>query len=286
MNYRQLAALLFSLFLFLFFAGLVILFKSKERRKQAMRNIAYGYASIDAGSQNAASTLSSGILKGYAQNLQSMLNEIYEGNATPQSLMKKQIMILLFGLSFTLISHLVFKVLIVTLIIFFTTLILAFMPYSSLKSSVNGKRAAFDDALNAFETNMLLGLESNATPIKSMEMAVRTLPEGLVRIEFQQLLRDIQLDSDNIAKPYMKLAQRVPTKDCERFCNIIISGVKNGNSMRDILSQESEHMSQQQLNKIQEQGQKNSIKATAISSGLIFLPLIIIFIAPLMANSM
>ena len=55
--------------------------------------------------------------------------------------------------------------------------------------------------------------------------------------------------------------------------------------MSQILENESEYMTQQTINRIKEKGERNSVKATAISSGLVFLPMIIIFLAPLIANT-
>ena len=287
MSYRQIAAMMMAAFIFLFFVYLCIYLRRQEKKRHFdMRSIANGYVAMDAAAAQSASTLSSGIFKGYAEKIQSCLDQIYETDTRPDSIIKHQIMIFVFGMCFAVIAQLLFRFAAITFGIVLTVFILTWMPYNELISQVQKKKNDFDKALPAYETNLLLGLQAGATTIKSMEMAVKTLPPGLVQIEFQQLMRDIQMTSNNIAKPYMQLAKRVDTTDCDRFGNIVISGVKNGNSMTEILTQESEYMAQQQLNRIQEAGQKAGIKATAISSGLIFRPLIIIFIAPLMSSSM
>lgn len=286
MNIRSFGILVFCMSVLLFFVMIAVALKTKRRQKKTMEDLIFGYNRVSQAAQDDADYLSSGPLSGYAHKLDEMLAEIYEEKTTSQSIIKTQIMSFFSGLAIGVIAYLVTHSFLMVLIVMGLTGIITYLPYGEVMSEVQKKREQFDRALPAFETNLLLGLQAGANPVKSMEMALQSLNDEYVQIEFKQLLRDIQLNTDNLAKPYMELSRRVKTKDCERFCAIIITGVKNGNTMSEILSQEAEIMNLQLLNRIQEMGQKNSIKATAISSGMIFLPLIIIFVAPLMSNSM
>ncbi len=200
--------------------------------------------------------------------------------------MKFELMMLIGGLGITFLIHLVFNFILITLVSLGLTIYAVLMKEMELKSKIRAKESGFDDALPQFETNMLLGMQAGAGVQKSMEMAIKNLPEGLVQVEFKKLLLETKTYTDDIALPYLNLSKRVPTKDCERFCNIIIAGLRNGNSMSEILTNESEYMTQQVLNKIKEKGERNAVTATAISSGLVFLPLIVIFLAPMLASSM
>lgn len=217
-------------------------------------------------------------------NLQHKLNLIYSNN-TPETIIKYQFIYLIAGLGITLLLHLILNVLIITLVSLGVTVYAVIMQEMDINSKIKAKEKGFDEALPQFETNMLLGMQAGAGIQKSMEMAIKSLPEGLIQIEFKKLLLESRTYTDDVALPYMNLSKRVPTKDCQRFCNIVISGIKNGNSMNEILTSESEYMTQQVLNRIKEQGERNSVKATAISTGLVFMPLLVIFLAPMMMSS-
>lgn len=288
MTYREIAILVFCASFFLFFVVLAIQQQKKQKKRADVYKLVNGQMMLDA--EN-SSSIDSGIeatgwYQKRVQTIQSQLNQLYDDEQTPESIIKLQLHILVYGLALTVLVHLVLQVFIITIICLFLTLYCFILPDLQLKSQIKKKYADFDAILPQYESNLLLGLEAGASLHKAMEMAVRTLPPGLVQIEFRQLLLENSMYADNVALPYMRLSQRIPTKDCERFCNIVISGLKNGNSMSDILKQEGEYMSAQQLNRIKEQGEKNTVKSTAIVSGMVFMPLIIIFIAPLMANSM
>lgn len=217
--------------------------------------------------------------------IQKLLDDTYDIEQTPESIIKFEIIALFGGLGITLLVHIIFNILILTLISLGLTIYATLMKEMDLKNKYKRKLKGFDDALPQFEVNMLLGMQAGASIQKAMEMAIKTLPKGLVQVEFKKLLLESNTNADDIAIPYLNLSKRVPTKDCERFCNIVISGIRNGNSMTEILTNESEYMSQQVLNKIREQGEKNSVQATAVSTGLVFLPLLIIFLAPIMAST-
>lgn len=217
--------------------------------------------------------------------LQEQLDLLHDDEQTPEDIIKFQAICIAGGLGITLLLSLIIEFFVVPLVCLALTGYFAMMKDLSLKNKLKKKNDDFDDALPQFESSLLMAMQAGASLSKGMAMAVRTMEEGDVRNEFQQLLLESTTYSDNVALPYLNLSRRVHTKDCERFCNVVISGLKNGNTMSQILENESEYMSKQMLNRIEERGEKNAVKATAITSGLVFLPMIVIFLAPLIANS-
>lgn len=289
MSPREIAILISCASIFLFFIALSVMFSEKKASAINLDDLVNGRPVLS--KRNLIKETKDSIkeqtwYQRKVNRLQNIIDLTYTQNETPESIMKFELMALLGGLGCTLLLHLVFHFILVTLIGLGITLYAVIMKESSLNSKLKQKERDFDMLLPTFETNMLLGLQAGATLHKSMEMAIKTIPEGMVQIEFKKLLLEAKTYTDNTALPYMNLSKRVHTKDCERFCNIVISGIKNGNSMGDILAGESEYMTQQVLNKIKEQGERNAVKATAISSGLVFLPLIVIFLAPMMSSAM
>lgn len=289
MSFREITFLIGAGCILLFFIVLSILISVKPGYEINLEDIVNGKTVMtkrDMKRDFKAKISESSFYQKRCEDLQKLLNLSYNTEETPETIMKFELMALICGLGITLLIHIIFNFLLITVIAFALSIYAVFMKQLSLKAKIKEKENGFDNALPQFETNMLLGMQAGAGLQKSMGMAIKTLPEGLVQVEFKKLLLETKTYTDDIALPYLNLSKRVPTKDCERFCNIVISGVKNGNSMSDILNNESEYMTQQVLNKIKELGEKNAVKATAISSGLVFLPLLVVFLAPMMASSM
>lgn len=273
----------------LFFIVLSILVSVKPKGKTNLEDIVNGQVALtkrDMKKEIRGKVENSSLYQNRCVSLQRKLDLTYNTEESPESIMKFQLIALCGGLGITFLVNLIFNFVLITLVALGLTVYAVLMKDLSLNSKIKEKEIGFDNALPTFETNMLLGMQAGAGIQKSMEMAIKTLPEGLMQIEFKKLLLESKTYTDDISLAYMNLSKRVPTKDCERFCNIVIAGLKNGNSMSQILENESEFMTQQVLNKIKEKGEKNAVKATAISSGLVFLPLLVIFLAPMMASSM
>lgn len=288
MSFRELMILIGAGCILLFFIVLSILVSAKPKGQTNLDDIVNGQVSMtrrDMKKEIRDRIDNSTLYQKRREKLQRMLDLTYNTEETPETIMKFQLMAFITGIGCTILLDLIFNFLLITVTAFALTVYAVMMKDMSLKSKIKAKEEGFDNALPQFETNMLLGMQAGAGLQKSMEMAIKTLPEGLVQVEFKKLLLETKTYTEDIALPYMNLSKRVQTKDCERFCNIVISGLKNGNSMGEILDNESEHMTQEVLNKIKEKGEKNAIAATAISSGLVFLPLIIIFLAPMVASS-
>lgn len=273
----------------LFFVVLSILFSSKPKGSMELEQIVNGQAVItkrDMYKELRTKVNNSSMYQKRVNYLQDMLNKTYNSETSPEYIMKFQFLALIGGLGITLLLHLIVNIVILDILALCLTIYFTMMQDLELKNKVKRKNEDFDNALPSFESNMLLGLQASASLPNAMEMAVKTIPEGLVKVEFKKLLLDSKISTDDIMLPYLQLSKRVPTKDCERFCNIVISGLKNGNSMSEILENESEYMNQQVLNRIKAKGEKDGVKAAAITSAMVFLPLLVIFLAPLMASSM
>lgn len=157
-------------------------------------------------------------------------------------------------------------------------------PEMKLKGDVQKKYNDFDNALPDFISRISLAMGAGINLSQAMIIAVKGL-DGPIKKEFNRFLADIERNQDNISKPYLNLKKRIPTKACERFCSVVITGVRNGNRMADILEKETEYLNDELLTSMEEKAKKSEVTSTAISTGLIFLPITVLLIAPVMATS-
>lgn len=217
--------------------------------------------------------------------LQQMIALTFDRERTPDSIFQYQMITSILTIALTIILHSTFRNFLITAAVFIGMSVMTLRPDIALRSNLSKKCEDFDNNLPSFLNNMLLAMQAGSGIEKSMAMSIETL-EGDIKEDFLMLLNDTKTYTDDISKAYMNLSKRIQTKDCERFSNVVISGLKNGNKMSDILRDESSHLNKEQINKMLERGNKNKIKATAISTGLIFMPILVILIAPMMATSM
>ena len=288
MQIREVSIVITAISLLLFFLILALLF-AKPNKKINLDGMVNGNIAIT--SNNMKNKIQDNVYKNsYIQNkkeeIQQLLKSTFNTTDSPESVIKFEFTVLLAGLGLTFLVHIVFHFFIITILCLCLTIYFSQLKYSTLKSKNKQKLEQFDEMLPQFETNILMALQAGANLPNAMEIAIKNMENSLEKREFEMLLIEINSSTSDGALPYMNLAKRVPTKDCERFSNVVSFGLKNGNSMSEILENESEYMSQKQLNKIREKGEKNATQATAISSGLVFLPMIVLFIAPLMMQSM
>ena len=66
---------------------------------------------------------------------------------------------------------------------------------------------------------------------------------------------------------------------------MIINGVRNGTSMGAILESNSASMMESEKNRIHEKNEKASTSATVFTSAFVLLPMIVIFLAPMLLSS-
>lgn len=216
--------------------------------------------------------------------LEEMIHLTHDSERTPESIMDYQKTAAIFGIiSIFLIMVLLKNVLFTVLGVLLFGYIL-FLPDINLKQNVTKIREDFDKTLIDFLNQVYLAMHSGLNLNRAMDLASETI-EGVSKIEFKQLMLDIQRNPQNISIAFNNLAQRIPTKNCERFSMFVVTGLNNGNPISSIIAEETERLAKEQLLSIQESGEKNQIKSTAISTAFIFMPMLIIFIAPLVATS-
>ena len=180
---------------------------------------------------------------------------------------------------------------IITKIIFLPLLGLALTFFAvtekdrELSSKLQAKEADFDAQLPQFENSLLMGINAGATLTKAMELAIDSMMDSPSKEEFELLLTQTRTSTSDPSFPYLELAKRVHTKDCDQFTNLIINGVRNGTSMGTILESNSSTMMENMKNRIHEQNEKASTKATVFTSAFVLLPMIVIFLAPMIASS-
>lgn len=284
MPFRTACTGIISICVFFMFVVVYLQLHENRRQKLILQKIMTGTAAADASLAVQSEALLNGPLAGYAQTLQNLLSALYIQDETPVSILKSQLWM---GAG-TLFLSVLFGILMSPWIgVFFglAGMVGVVMIYASYTGKLKKKNEEFDRALPDYEINLLLGLEAGATLPVSMEMACKAIDDPLVQIEFRQLLRDIQTNNDHPLTPYRALSKRVPTKDCQRFCNLITAGIQNGTSMSEILNKELEQTTDEQLNAIKEKAQKNTMISTAVSTAFIFIPIMILFMAPLLAQS-
>lgn len=173
---------------------------------------------------------------------------------------------------------------IITIGLFIAGTVIAVAPEIELRSSLQKKYIEFDRILPEFIEKVVLSMNAGYNMNKAFIVATRSLT-GPIQAEFQKFLLDTQKFSDDMAMPYKNLSQRIPTNSCKRFCSVVITGLTNGNSMKDILNTESDYLNEEILVSLEKQGRKNETMSTAVSTGLIFLPIIALMIAPIIATS-
>lgn len=273
--------------IYIFLLLLFILISSQSESEKTLDELINGKSLVSKKEVEARKKLgeNSGYYKKRVLQLQEKL-DLIDIDDDPESIIKYQFMVLVSGIILTILVQIIFNFILLTMVCIGVTIYCFMLKDIKINNTLKQKNEEFDSCLPQFENNMLLGLRAGAELYKAMELAIKTLPQGPVKSEFEKLLLESKTYTDNLALPFMNLSRRVPTKDCQRFCNVVVSGLKNGNSMGEILENESDYMTTQMLNKFKEKQDKNATIATAITSGFVFLPMIVLFLAPLMINSL
>lgn len=221
----------------------------------------------------------------YEENVRLLLERTYEKSWTTESIFKWQLGWLIAAIVSFLFSALVLQVAIFILVIPALCLGAMMAPILILRSRYATRQEQFDENLPQFINHMCLGFDSGASITKAMMLAIQTLEDD-IRQDFDQLLVDYQMHMDDASLPFDHLAQRMPTEECKRFCNVTSTGLKNGNEMRAIFQKEAEYMVEEYKTKLQESAKKKQNVADAISTLFIFLPIVVIMVAPMVIGGM
>lgn len=204
----------------------------------------------------------------------------------PESILNTQIQVVLIVLGITAVVYIVTKFFIVPIMGIALAIYAFFMQDLKMNSMLKAKEDDFDNRLPQFENSLLMGLNAGASLQKAMEMAIDSMIDCPSKEEFELLWTQTKTSTSDPSFPYLELAKRVKTKDCDQFTNMIINGVRNGTSMSAILEGNSASMMENMKNRIHEQNEKNATSATVFTSAFVLLPMIVIFLAPMISSSM
>lgn len=221
----------------------------------------------------------------YEKQIYELINLTYDKERTIDSVFAWQLELLILAILLPLLMHLILNIFILDIITPIFFIYMAYRPVQSMKSELKRRRDNFDENLPQFISHMCLGFDSGATISKAMALAIQTLDDDS-RLDFDQLLIDYQMHTDNPSLAFDNLSKRMPTTECRRFCNVTSTGLKNGNEMRKIFETEAEYMSEAYRTKMEEAAKKKQNSADVISTAFIFVPVLALMVAPIMATNM
>lgn len=204
---------------------------------------------------------------------------------TPEAILATQAQVAMITTGATLVFFIITKIFFLPILGLALTFFSVTAKDRELSSKLQAKEADFDAQLPQFENSLLMGINAGATLTKAMELAIDAMMDSPSKEEFELLLTQTRTSTSDPSFPYLELAKRVHTKDCDQFTNLIINGVRNGTSMGTILESNSSTMMENMKNRIHEQNEKASTRATVFTSGFVLLPMIVIFLAPMIASS-
>lgn len=204
---------------------------------------------------------------------------------TPEAILAMQAKLAMITIGATFVLFIITKIIILPIVGIALTVFAITEKDRQLTSKLQEKEEDFDTQLPQFENSLLMGINAGATLTKAMELAIDSMMDSPSKEEFELLLTQTRTSTSDPSFPYLELAKRVHTKDCDQFTNLIINGVRNGTSMGTILEGNSATMMENMKNRIHEQNEKASTRATVFTSGFVLLPMVVIFIAPMVANS-
>lgn len=204
---------------------------------------------------------------------------------TPEAILATQAQVAMITIGATLVFFIITKIFFLPILGLALTFFAVTAKDRELSSKLQAKEADFDAQLPQFENSLLMGINAGATLTKAMELAIDAMMDSPSKEEFELLLTQTRTSTSDPSFPYLELAKRVHTKDCDQFTNLIINGVRNGTSMGTILESNSSTMMENMKNRIHEQNEKASTRATVFTSGFVLLPMIVIFLAPMIASS-
>ena len=170
----------------------------------------------------------------------------------------------------------------ITIIILLIFAAIVFYPIFYYQNIISTKNSQFDKSLPMFINQVILSIKCGVSLENAFGFALRGMDKTLVQREYAKMVAELKIYSDDIPKVFMNLNRRVHTEECERFCNIIVSGLKNGNKMSDILKSEYERISDNQIVALKKKADSKKNLGTAINILLIFVPVILLLIIPML----
>lgn len=225
--------------------------------------------------------LESGMYQNYYNWIKQLLDLCWDDKETPENIIRTQVIIAITGILLTIITLLTCPIYI-PLIVLLIFVVCAFFPVYNYKSKVDSKNKRFDKELPNFINKTIMVLRVGVSVENAFGYGLQSMEESLTRKEFEKLVAQMQVHSDDIQKAFINLNKRVQTEECERFCNIIVSGIRNGNRMSDILESEYERISDNQITNMKKAAEMRKTLVTCINILLIFVPAVMLLILPMM----
>lgn len=221
----------------------------------------------------------------YEEYLTTMLERTYDEERTVDSILAWQFEWLLLGLGALLLVHLIFNSPLFDLGVIALCVLMALKPVLSMRSKWAARQKEFDETLPQFIQHMCLGFDSGAEIESSIRLAVQSLDSD-IRKDFNAFLGDFQMHPGTPELAFDNLAKRMPTAECRRFCNVTSTALRNGNEIKNILKQESDYMVQNYKTQMEVEAKKRQNSADAISTLFIFIPILVIMVAPIISGSL
>lgn len=225
--------------------------------------------------------LESGMYQNYYNWIKQLLDLCWDDKETPENIIRTQVIIAITGILLTIITLLTCPIYI-PLIVLLIFVVCAIFPVYNYKSKVDSKNKRFDKELPNFINKTIMVLRVGVSVENAFGYGLQSMEESLTRKEFEKLVAQMQVHSDDIQKAFINLNKRVQTEECERFCNIIVSGIRNGNRMSDILESEYERISDNQITNMKKAAEVRKTLVTCINILLIFVPAVMLLILPMM----
>lgn len=221
----------------------------------------------------------------YIKHLNIQLNLTFNETETASIIYHRQQVLAGFGLLVFIGSFFIFPRFI-SLLIFVGFLVGIFYPNLNFYNILQDKTRSFDKILPNFISKVLLTLKVGMNLENSLAYGVNSVDHPLVKKELEKLMVDIRLHPDSVETAFVNLRKRIiGSQECEKFANIVVSGLKNGNPMQVILEQEMERISEKQIKEVREdQGRKSNL-GMALTVLTIFVPALLLLMIPLMTIS-
>ena len=217
----------------------------------------------------------------YYKWLDKQMNLSFDEKNTPEGIIRMQEIAVLSGLIvFLMMVWIVPPFITIIILLIFAAIV--FYPIFYYQNIISTKNSQFDKSLPMFINQVILSIKCCVSLENAFGFALRGMDKTLVQREYAKMVAELKIYSDDIPKVFMNLNRRVHTEECERFCNIIVSGLKNGNKMSDILKSEYERISDNQIVALKKKADSKKNLGTAINILLIFVPVILLLIIPML----
>lgn len=220
----------------------------------------------------------------YLKYLNTQLNLTFNETETASIIYHRQQVLTVFGALVFIGSFLIFPRF-VSLVIFVGFLIGIFYPNLNFYNVNRDKARSFDKNLPVFISKVLLTLKVGMNLENALAYGVNSIDHPLVKRELEKLMVDIRLYPDSISTAFIHLRKRiVGSQECEKFANIVVSGLKNGNPMLTILEQEMIRISEKQIKEVREEQERKSNISMALTVLMVFAPALLLLMIPLMSS--